>query len=94
MFDFVGKAKYKAWKELDGMSKEDAMAKYVALLKEMLGKADDEQSKKYLAELDGEYVGSTCLVPVEPFRAWRAGLTVQLLGNEGTCSYSLHDVCI
>lgn len=35
MFDFVGKAKYNAWKKISGMSKEDAMAKYVELLTEV-----------------------------------------------------------
>ena len=35
MFDFVGKAKYNAWKKIAGMSKEDAMAKYVELLTEV-----------------------------------------------------------
>ncbi|KJE05036.1 long-chain fatty acid transporter, partial [Cryptococcus gattii NT-10] len=53
MFDFVGKAKYNAWKKISGMSKEDAMAKYVELLTEMLKKSDDEASKQYLAELEG-----------------------------------------
>ncbi|AAW46941.1 long-chain fatty acid transporter [Cryptococcus neoformans] len=52
MFDFVGKAKYNAWKKIAGMSKEDAMAKYVELLTEMLKKSDDEASKQYLAELE------------------------------------------
>jgi acyl-CoA-binding protein len=33
MFDFVGKAKYKAWQELKGkVSQEEAKEKYVALL--------------------------------------------------------------
>ncbi len=32
-FNFQAKYKYKAWKALEGMSKEDAMAKYVQLLK-------------------------------------------------------------
>ncbi|WVR06019.1 hypothetical protein IAU60_003047 [Kwoniella sp. DSM 27419] len=52
MFDFVGKAKYNAWKGVQGMSKEDAQKKYVELLKAMLAKSDDEDSKKYLAELE------------------------------------------
>ncbi|WVQ82702.1 hypothetical protein IAT38_004834 [Cryptococcus sp. DSM 104549] len=52
MFDFVGKAKYKAWKAIEGTSKEDAQKKYVELLKEMLSKSDDAESKKYLAELE------------------------------------------
>ena len=35
MMDFVGKAKWDAWKKLEGTSKEDAQKKYVALLKEV-----------------------------------------------------------
>ncbi|WVF70328.1 hypothetical protein IAT40_005118 [Kwoniella sp. CBS 6097] len=54
MFDFVGKAKYNAWKAVEGTSKEDAQKKYVELLKEMLARSDDEESKKNLAELEGE----------------------------------------
>lgn len=32
-FDFVGTAKYEAWEKLAGMKPEDAMKKYVALVK-------------------------------------------------------------
>lgn len=35
MFDFVGKAKYNAWKAIAGLSKEDAAKKYVELLREV-----------------------------------------------------------
>lgn len=35
MIDFVAKAKYQAWEEHKGMSKEDAMKGYVALVKEL-----------------------------------------------------------
>ena len=41
MMDFKGKAKWDAWKSREGMSKEDAMTAYVALvasLKEKYGK--------------------------------------------------------
>ncbi|CAD6565818.1 MAG: hypothetical protein TREMPRED_001813 [Tremellales sp. Tagirdzhanova-0007] len=51
-FDFKGKYKYRAWKALEGMSKDDAKAKYVQLLQAMLEKTDDEANKKYLAELE------------------------------------------
>mmetsp|Transcript_13176 Transcript_13176/g.30617 ORF Transcript_13176/g.30617 Transcript_13176/m.30617 type:complete len:87 (-) Transcript_13176:280-540(-) len=34
MLDFTGKAKWDAWDSLKGMSKEDAMAKYVAAVEE------------------------------------------------------------
>lgn len=30
--DFVGRAKYDAWKEFAGLSKEDAMSKYIELV--------------------------------------------------------------
>jgi acyl-CoA-binding protein len=33
-FDFKGIAKYNAWEELKGMSKEEAMQKYIALVKQ------------------------------------------------------------
>jgi len=32
-FDFVGNAKYEAWEKLKGMSQDDAMKKYVDLVK-------------------------------------------------------------
>jgi len=32
MFDFAGKAKHEAWKQLKGMSREDAMQQYVDLV--------------------------------------------------------------
>ncbi|CAK9781364.1 long-chain fatty acid transporter [Cutaneotrichosporon oleaginosum] len=51
-FNFTAKYKYNAWKKLEGTSKEKAQADYVALLKSMLEKADDENSKKALAELN------------------------------------------
>lgn len=33
MFDFKGIAKFNAWEELKGISKEDAMQKYIELIK-------------------------------------------------------------
>ena len=33
MFDFKGIAKYNAWEELKGINKEDAMKKYIDLVK-------------------------------------------------------------
>lgn len=36
-FDFVAKAKYNAWEELKGKSKEDAMQEYVALVNQLKG---------------------------------------------------------
>ena len=38
MFDLVGKAKYDAWAEIKGTSKDDAMKKYVALVEKLKGK--------------------------------------------------------
>ena len=35
MFDFKGIAKYNAWEELKGISKEDAMQKYIELIKNL-----------------------------------------------------------
>lgn len=34
-FDFVGTAKYEAWAKLKGTGQEDAMKKYVALVKKL-----------------------------------------------------------
>ena len=36
-FDFVGTAKYEAWAKLKGTSQEDAMKKYVGLVKKLTG---------------------------------------------------------
>lgn len=35
MFDFVAAAKYNAWKSKTGMSKEDAMNKYIELVQSL-----------------------------------------------------------
>jgi diazepam-binding inhibitor (GABA receptor modulator, acyl-CoA-binding protein) len=37
MFDFVGKAKYNTWHSLKGITKEDAMQKYIDLVHEVKG---------------------------------------------------------
>lgn len=37
-FDFVGTAKYEAWEKLKGVGAEDAMKKYVDLVKRLGGK--------------------------------------------------------
>ncbi|KAI0687736.1 acyl-CoA-binding protein [Cytidiella melzeri] len=52
MLDFVGKAKWDAWKKLEGTSKEDARAAYVSRLLELLKGVDDAETKKYLEELE------------------------------------------
>jgi len=36
-FDFVGSAKYEAWEKLQGTSQEQAMKKYVDLVKKLVG---------------------------------------------------------
>ena len=36
-FDFVGTAKYEAWSKLQGTSQDDAMKKYVDLVKKLRG---------------------------------------------------------
>ena len=36
-FDFVGTAKYEAWAKLRGISEEQAMQRYIALVQELLG---------------------------------------------------------
>lgn len=36
-FDFVGAAKYEAWEKLQGLSKEDAMQKYVDMVESLKG---------------------------------------------------------
>ncbi|KAI0635627.1 acyl-CoA-binding protein [Trametes polyzona] len=52
MLDFVGKAKWDAWESVKGTSKEEAYAKYVEKLIEILKRADTEESKKYIAEIE------------------------------------------
>ncbi|EMD33989.1 hypothetical protein CERSUDRAFT_86758 [Gelatoporia subvermispora B] len=52
MLDFVGKAKWDAWDSVKGVSKEDAWAKYVEKLLEILNRVGDEESKKYVAEIE------------------------------------------
>ena len=37
MMDFKGRAKYDAWSERKGVSKDDAMTKYVALVEKLSG---------------------------------------------------------
>jgi diazepam-binding inhibitor (GABA receptor modulating acyl-CoA-binding protein) len=38
MFDFKAAAKYNYWEQLKGVSKEDAMGKYVALVDQLVAK--------------------------------------------------------
>ncbi|KAH9831536.1 acyl-CoA-binding protein [Rhodofomes roseus] len=52
MLDFVGKAKWDAWKSVEGTSQEEARAKYIEKLLEILQASGDEDSKKYIAEIE------------------------------------------
>ncbi|EPS92457.1 hypothetical protein FOMPIDRAFT_131402 [Fomitopsis schrenkii] len=46
MLDFVGKAKWDAWESVEGTIKEEARTKYI------LNASGDEESKKYIAEIE------------------------------------------
>ncbi|KAF7328046.1 Acyl-CoA-binding protein [Mycena kentingensis (nom. inval.)] len=46
MLDFVGKAKWDAWKKVEGTSKEDAQKFYVDKLLELLKEGGDEESQQ------------------------------------------------
>jgi diazepam-binding inhibitor (GABA receptor modulating acyl-CoA-binding protein) len=52
MLDFVGKAKWDAWKEIEGTSAEDARKKYVEELLKVLKSNPDDTSKGYAAEIE------------------------------------------
>ncbi|EIM91491.1 uncharacterized protein STEHIDRAFT_73400 [Stereum hirsutum FP-91666 SS1] len=52
LMDFTGKAKWDAWKGVEGTSKEDAQAKYVEKLLEILKKADTDEAKAFVAEIE------------------------------------------
>ncbi|KIY69097.1 acyl-CoA-binding protein [Cylindrobasidium torrendii FP15055 ss-10] len=52
MLDFTGKAKWDAWKGVEGTSKEDAEAKYVAKLLTLLKASGSEEYKDEIAELE------------------------------------------
>ncbi|TCD71990.1 hypothetical protein EIP91_000122 [Steccherinum ochraceum] len=52
MLDFTGKAKWDAWKSVEGVTKEEAWAKYVEKLVEILKAADTEESKGFVAQIE------------------------------------------
>lgn len=52
LMDFTGKAKWDAWKKVEGTSKEDAYSKYVEKLLEVLKKADTEEAKQHIVEIE------------------------------------------
>ncbi|KAH8100964.1 acyl-CoA-binding protein [Cristinia sonorae] len=51
MLDFTGKAKWDAWNSVKGVSKEEAWAKYVEKLLEILKAAGDE-GKTYVEQIE------------------------------------------
>ncbi|KAK1231702.1 acyl-CoA-binding protein (ACBP)/diazepam binding inhibitor (DBI)/endozepine (EP) [Marasmius sp. AFHP31] len=52
LMDFTGKAKWDAWDSVKGTSQDEAQQKYVEKLIEILQKADNEDAKKYAAEIE------------------------------------------
>ncbi|KAF8239708.1 Acbp from Moniliophthora Perniciosa [Tricholoma matsutake] len=52
LLDFTGKAKWDAWKDAEGLPAKDAREKYTQELIKVLKRVDDEQSKKYIAEIE------------------------------------------
>ncbi|TFK27795.1 ACBP-domain-containing protein [Coprinopsis marcescibilis] len=52
LFDFVGKAKWEAWKGVEGTPKEDSWKLYVEKFIEVLKSVDDEESKKHITEIE------------------------------------------
>jgi len=52
LLDFTGKAKWDAWNSVKGVSKEEAYAKYVEKLLEVLNRAGTDESKQQIAEIE------------------------------------------
>ncbi|KAA1467748.1 acyl-CoA-binding protein [Dentipellis sp. KUC8613] len=52
LLDFTGKAKWDAWKKVEGTTKEDAQAKYVEKLLEVLSNAGTDEAKKFIEEIN------------------------------------------
>ncbi|KAI0789848.1 acyl-CoA-binding protein [Abortiporus biennis] len=52
LLDFVGKAKWDAWNSVKGTSTEEAQKLYVEKLLEILKRVNDEESKKFIAEIE------------------------------------------
>ncbi|KAH9055217.1 acyl-CoA-binding protein [Lactarius vividus] len=51
MLDFTGKAKWDAWNERKGVSKEEAYSKYVEKLIAILEAAGTDEAKGYIAQI-------------------------------------------
>lgn len=52
LLDFVGKAKWDAWKSVETATTEEAWTEYVNKLKEILKKVETDEAKEDLAELE------------------------------------------
>ncbi|KAK7690483.1 hypothetical protein QCA50_005581 [Cerrena zonata] len=52
MLDFTGKAKWDAWKSVEGVSKEEAYTKYVEKLIEILKSAGNDESTGFIAQIE------------------------------------------
>lgn len=52
LLDFVGKAKWDAWKSVEGTSKEDAQKAYVEALLKVFGSSESADAKKWAAEVE------------------------------------------
>ncbi|TDL25635.1 acyl-CoA-binding protein [Rickenella mellea] len=53
LLDFVGKAKWDAWKSAEGTSTEDAQKAYVEKLIEVLNTAGTDEAKKHIDDING-----------------------------------------
>ncbi|KAI0076012.1 Acbp from Moniliophthora Perniciosa [Panus rudis PR-1116 ss-1] len=52
LLDFTGKAKWDAWKSVEGVSKEEAYAKYVEKLIEVLKAAGTPEAEEYIKQIE------------------------------------------
>lgn len=52
LMDFTGRAKWDAYKSVEGMSKEEAANKYVEALLEILKANQSDESIKYIQEIE------------------------------------------
>ncbi|EJU05053.1 acyl-CoA-binding protein [Dacryopinax primogenitus] len=52
LLDFVGKAKWDAWKQLEGKSKEEAQKEYVELLLKVLKASGTSEGEQLIKEIE------------------------------------------
>lgn len=52
MLDFTGRAKWDAYKSVEGMSQDEAAQKYVEALLDILKKNESDESRKYIEEIE------------------------------------------